>query len=85
MNKTKQKLPQWFNGVLYTKGDSVTNPFSGDSIDLTAEELSMYDLVIGAQYMLEIKGYDEKIIKDMSKATSWFRINNSKAYMVLLD
>jgi hypothetical protein len=78
MNKTKQKLPQWFNGVLYTKGDSVT-------IDLTAEELSMYDFVIGAQYMLEIKGYDEKIIKDMSKATSWFRINNSKAYMVLLD
>jgi hypothetical protein len=85
MNKTKQKLPQWFNGVLYTKGDSVTNPFSGDSIDLTAEELSMYDFVIGAQYMLEIKGYDEKIIKDMSKAISWFKINNSKAYMVLLD
>ena len=60
MNKTKQKLPKWFNGVLYTKGDSVTNPFSGDSIELNAEELSMYDFVIGAQYMLEIKGYDEK-------------------------
>ena len=85
MNKTKQKLPKWFNGVLYTKGDSVTNPFSGDSIELNAEELSMYDFVIGAQYMLEIKGYDEKIIKDMSKAIDWFRLSNSKAYMVLLD
>jgi len=85
MNKTKQKLPKWFNGVLYTKGDSVTNPFSGDSIELNAEELSMYDFVIGAQYMLEIKGYDEKIIKDMSKAIDWFRSSNSKAYMVLLD
>jgi len=85
MNKTKQKLPKWFNGVLYTKGDSVTNPFSGDSIELSAEELSIYDFVIGAQYMLEIKGYDEKIIKDMSKAIDWFRSSNSKAYMVLLD
>jgi hypothetical protein len=85
MNKTKQKLPKWFNGVLYTKGDSVTNPFSGDSIELNAEELSIYDFVIGAQYMLEIKGYDEKIIKDMSKAIDWFRSSNSKAYMVLLD
>jgi len=85
MNKTKQKLPKWFNGVLYTKGDSVTNPFSGNSIELNAEELSMYDFVIGAQYMLEIKGYDEKIIKDMSKAIDWFRSSNSKAYMVLLD
>jgi hypothetical protein len=85
MNKTKQKLPKWFNGVLYAKGDSVTNPFSGDSIELSAEELSIYDFVIGAQYMLEIKGYDEKIIKDMSKAIDWFRTNNSKAYMVLLD
>ena len=85
MNKTKQKLPKWFNGVLYTKGDSVTNPFSGDSIELNAEELSMYDFVIGAQYMLEIKGYDEKIIKDMSKAIDWFKYSNPKAYMVLLD
>ena len=85
MNKTKQKLPKWFNGVLYTKGDSVTNPFSGNSIELNAEELSMYDFVIGAQYMSEIKGYDEKIIKDMSIAIDWFRSSNSKAYMVLLD
>ena len=82
---TKQKLPKWFKGVLYTKGDNVTNPFSGEEIDLTAEELSMYDFVMGAEYVLEARGYDEEIIKDMGKAISWIRKNNSKAYMVLLD
>jgi len=82
---TKQKLPKWFKGVLYTKGDNVTNPFSGEEIDLTAEELSMYDFVMGAEYVLEARGYDEEIIKDMGKAISWIRKHNSKAYMVLLD
>ena len=82
---TKQKLPKWFKGVLYTKGDNVTNPFSGEEIDLTAEELSMYDFVMGAEYVLEARGYDEEIIKDMGKAISWIREHNSKAYMVLLD
>jgi len=40
-NKKKQKLPKWFDGVLYTFGATVTNPFSGQDYYLTAEELSM--------------------------------------------
>ena len=43
----KQKLPKWFNGDIYSSGDIVTNPFSGQEYELTAEELSMYDLIKG--------------------------------------
>lgn len=73
----KQVMPKWFNGVVYGEGDRVSNPFTGESVELTAEELSMYDLIMGAQmvqrYELVRKGLD------------WFRRENAEAYMVLLD
>ena len=86
MEKTKQKLPKWFDGQLYDKGDEVKNPYSGDSCQLTAEELSMYDFIKGAEMCIGmgILG-TSKIQEDFEKGLSWFRINNGKAYMVLLD
>ena len=43
----KNKLPKWFDGKLYPEGDTVTNPFSGESCKLNAKELSMYDYIMG--------------------------------------
>ena len=54
MKTKKQKLPKWFNGELYKEGGEVTNRFGGDSCYLNAEELSMYDFVIGASTMAEM-------------------------------
>ena len=88
MGKTKeQKLPKWFDGVLYEIGDEVSNPYSGERIELTAVELSMYDFVMGANMVYEMGGLsvDGKILKDLRKGLDWFRKNNAKAYMVLLD
>jgi len=85
MEKTKQELPKWFTGQLYDKGDTVTNPFSGQSYELTAEELSMYDFIIGASRLMERGMYAPKIINDMRKGLTWFRKNNVEAYYVLLD
>jgi len=87
---SKQKLPEWFRGQLYTTGDTVTNPFSGESYKLTAEELSMYDFIMGSQMVIEMRGgpfsrASFEVQKDMAKALDWFRHNNAKAYMVLLD
>ena len=82
---TKQKLPEWFNGELYSEGGEVTNPFSGQSFELTAEELSMYDFIMGANQLMEMGMYAPKTIDDMRKGLDWFRKNNAKAYMVLLD
>lgn len=85
MEKTKQELPKWFTGQLYDKGDTVTNPYSGQSYELTAEELSMYDFIVGANHLIEVGMHNDKIITDMRKGLTWFRKNNADAYYVLLD
>ena len=86
MEKTKQKLPKWFNGQLYNKGDKVKNPYSGDSCQLTAEELSMYDFIKGSEMCMSAGwNINSKIRNQFDKALSWFIKNNPKAYMALLD
>ena len=79
------KLPKWFNGTTYDEGAEVTNRFGGDSCYLTAEELSMYDFIIGASTLMEMGMYAPKSIDDMRKGLDWFRKNNPSAYMTLLD
>jgi hypothetical protein len=90
--KNKTTLPKWFNGTIYEKGDTVTNPFSGEEYKLTNLELSMYDFIMGAQMTFAVHQekqpntpISEKLIKDFEKGLDWFRKTNAKAYMVLLD
>ena len=87
MKTKEQTIPKWFKGMIYDKGESVTNPFSGDSYELNAVELSIYDFIMGSQYVMEVapKTVTEKQINEFHKALSWFRKNNSDAYMVLPD
>ena len=84
---TKKTLPKWFKGQLYDKGDTVKNPFSGEVCELNNVELSMYDFIIGSQMVFEMapKSVDKQKVIDFQKGLDWFRSNNSKAYMVLLD
>lgn len=82
---TKVELPKWFKGEVYTEGAEVTNRFGGDSCYLNAEELSMYDFIIGASAMYEMGFYAPKSIDDMRRGLDWFRKNNAEAYMKLLD
>ena len=92
-SKIKQVKPEWFDGVVYQEGTTVRNPFSGEEYELNALELSIYDFVIGANIFLEqafenkVEPNDktEKITRDLYKGLDWFRSNNAKAYMVLLD
>jgi len=80
------KLPKWFTGELYEEGGMVSNRFSGEEYQLTSEELSMFDFIMGATMMMEMNiKYDTQMIADLRKGLEWFRENNSKAYMVLLD
>ena len=78
------KLPEWFNGELYKEGGEVTNRVGGDSCHLNAEELSMYDFVIGASDMIEMGIFNTpQHVQDLSKGLDWFRKNNPSAYMTL--
>ena len=83
--KVKQKLPKWFKGELYEEGAIVQNRFGGAEIELNAMELSMYDFVMGCSIMTEMGNHDTKLITELRKGLDWFRMNNAKAYMVLLD
>ena len=83
---TKQKLPKWFNGELYQEGKVVKNIISGEEYELNNVELSMYDFIIGSQLVWRMGiTPKEKHIEDFQKGLNWFRKNNIKAYMVLLD
>lgn len=83
--KDKNTLPAWFNGAKYDKGDTVTNPFSGEEYELTAAQLSMYDFIMGAQMTFEMGNTDEKVINDFHKGLDWFAATDVKGYMKLLD
>lgn len=83
----EQTLPKWFRGMIYKDGETVTNPFSGESYELTGVELSLYDFIIGCQMMFDTQPsiMTSKRVDEFQKALMWFRKNNPEAYYVLLD
>ena len=79
------KIPKWFRGEVYEKGNTVTNRFSGKEYKLTAEELSMYDFIMGTQLFVEMGlGHEQAALK-MRRGLDWFKKNNNKAFKALMD
>ena len=72
MTKKEQKIPKWFKGMIYEKGEEVRNPFSGETYSLNRIELSMYDFIQGSQYVFEMqpKSVTQKQINNFHKALS---------------
>ena len=72
------KIPKSCKDMLiYNNGASCSNPYTGEKAELNNIELSLYDLIKGAEALGQWK-----IVQD---GIDWFRRNNVKAYMVLLD
>jgi hypothetical protein len=82
------KFPYDLNQVAFLeKGHdmlNVRNPFSGEVYMLSPVEESVYSMIMGAQMM---PGYmtSPKLQNIVRKGLDWFRDNNAKAYMALLD
>ena len=87
--KALEILPKWFEGEVYELGDEVRNPFSGETCLLDAAELSMYDAIKGAEWLLLSGVFDEDkldlIIDFIRQGQDWFLIKNPNAYMILID
>ena len=91
MNNKKdaeEMLPSWFQGEVYELGDEVRNPFSGETVLLDAAELSMYEVIKGAEIAmlmnLPIYSIDD-CIDIIDRGKDWFILKNPNAYMILLD
>ena len=70
--------------------ETITNPFSGQSIDMPKFAVAVYDVTMGSNLIAE--RYDQKYgmgsspaWKDVRKGLDWFRQYFAKEYMVLLD
>ena len=66
------------------------NRFTGESIELTREEAEKHDDIFKYEVLATLedkdKGYGaSKHWNTVRKNLDWFRKNNAKAYMVLLD
>ena len=87
MKTKEQVVPKWFQGTIYDQGEEVTNPFTGLCYTLNAIELSIYDYIMGSNYIFEVapKTVTQKQLSEFRKALTWFRKNNVEAYFVLLD
>ncbi|MDA7616817.1 hypothetical protein N8579_00400 [bacterium] len=88
MNKADTfQLPDWFDGEVYDEGKTVTNPFSGEEYTLNNIELSMYDFIMGSQYIIELTSdaIPQTYIDQFRKGLKWFRETNPEAYKILLD
>lgn len=55
----------------------VKNPFSGETFNLTPEEVAVYDYLKGCELIGDYEG--------LRRGIDWFMDNNVEAYMALLD
>ena len=82
--KQQTELPEWFNGEIYNEGDVVRNPFTGETCELNASELSVYDLVKGAEFASKLGVIDINEANDIIKlGIKWFKENNYTTYSIL--
>ena len=66
--EVRAQLPNWFSGEVYEIGDEVRNPFSGETVLLDAAELSMYDVIKGAEMILLMTHNSERKVVELIKS-----------------
>jgi hypothetical protein len=69
------KLP--FECIVGSENEVITNPFSGESVELIPEAVAVYDTIMGAQMFNDYK--------TVRKGLDWFRRHFPQEYMILLD
>ena len=82
-NKARKQMAQ-------ERTEERRNRFNGESVMLTKEEAMKHDQIFMAEAIATIEDKTlgtggSKHWKTMRKLLNWFRKNNAKAYMVLLD
>ena len=74
---SKQPKCPFEDAVVGDKPEMVSNPYTGQSCELTPDAVATYDVIKGAEMMGQIK-----LVR---KGLDWFIKNYTKEYMILLD
>ena len=78
MTTATREIPKSFAGLhVGTQPESVTNRFSGETVELDPVAVAMYDAIIGAESL--------EMYSMMQDGLSWFREYYPSEFMVLLD
>jgi hypothetical protein len=75
----KKSIKEIFPGIMILDDEPVfvENPFSGEGIMLSPDEVAVYDYLKGCELIGDYK--------NLRKGIDWFIDNNTTAYMTLLD
>jgi antitoxin component YwqK of YwqJK toxin-antitoxin module len=82
--ENKNSLPIWFKGELLSEGGIVTNPISGESYELNAEEFTIYHFIKKTEAIRENGSISDIEADQLVNALIWFVTNNPDAYQSLL-
>jgi hypothetical protein len=66
-----------FDCMVGETAETITNPYSKESVELSPEAVAVYDTIKGAEML---GNYDH-----MEKGIAWFQKYYPKEYMILLD
>ena len=77
-NMTTVQLPKEFSDAYVGENsETIANPFTGESCELTPEAVAVYDLIKGGEML--------GLYKTVRIGLDWFRENYAAEYMILLD
>ena len=76
MSKASKTIPP-FDCIIMDEPETITNPFSGESVVLEPVAVAVYDVIMGAQQF----GHYQTVRKGLD----WFRRFYPREYMILLD
>ena len=82
MTKEK-KLP--FECEVLEHPEVISNPFSGEKVELHPDAVAVYDSIKGAELLAVPINRDDPKWETVRKGLDWFREHYPKEYMVLLD
>ena len=76
MAKASKTIPP-FDCIVLDEPETITNPFSGESVLLDPVAVAVYDTIMGAQQFGQYQ--------TVRKGLDWFRRFYPREYMILLD
>ena len=86
---SKQPKCPFKDAVVGDKPEMVSNPYTGQSCELTPDAVATYDVLKGAEQVASMGIMSDEKTKEMWNTVrtglDWFRANYPKEYMILLD